>query len=81
MLRRTEVTIEAQTWVFTTAQIGVDPVTGEEEYETTIAAPCTEVAKPARRCLTQQRAHQVHQMFVDEFVATAHGCADINSYP
>lgn len=81
MLRRTEVTIGAQTWVFTTERIGVDQVTGEEEYETTIAAPCAEVAKPARRCLTQQRARQVHQTFVDEFVATAHGCADIKSYP
>ncbi|MBQ0925542.1 hypothetical protein [Saccharopolyspora endophytica] len=81
MLQRTEVTIGDQTWVFTTARIGVDPVTGEEEYETTIAAPCTEVPEPARRCLTQQRARQVHQMFVDEFVATARGCAEINSFP
>lgn len=81
MLRRTEVTIGDQTWVFTTARIGVDPVTGEEEHETTIAAPCTEFAEPARRCRTQQRARQVHEMFVDEFVTTAHGYANINSYP
>lgn len=78
---RTEVSIGAQTWVYTTTWIGVDSKTGEDEYETTITEPGASDPKPVRRCLTQQRAHQVHQTFVNDLIDSAHGHADIKSGP
>ncbi|MEB3368971.1 hypothetical protein [Saccharopolyspora mangrovi] len=79
---RTEVTVSgAGTWVFTTARTGVDPATGKEEYETTVSAPCCQSAKPIRRCLTEQRARQVHQTLVDEFAATESADTEIRSWP
>lgn len=75
---RTEVTIGIETWVFSTARIGVDPATGKEEYETTIAEPGARSAKPIRRCLTLQRAHEVHRTFVAEFAETGRDAAVVN---
>ncbi|MEV4731492.1 hypothetical protein [Saccharopolyspora sp. NPDC049426] len=78
---QTEVTTRVGTFVFSTARISVDQVTGREEYETTITEPCGQIAKPVRRCLTQQRARQVHQESVDQLVEIEHGRAEIRSHP
>ncbi|GAB3693215.1 hypothetical protein REH65_32595 [Saccharopolyspora sp. ID03-671] len=81
VMLRTEVTIGAQTWLFVTARIGTDAVTGKDEHETAVIEPGARVPKPVRRCLTQERAYQAHHTLVDDLAATAHGYAEIRSYP
>ncbi|RRO16921.1 hypothetical protein EIL87_11590 [Saccharopolyspora rhizosphaerae] len=80
VMLRTEVTIGDEVWVFATMRIGADPNTGKDEYETTITEPGSRVPKPVRRCLTGERASEVHQMFVDQFAATANGSAAVKSW-
>ncbi|MDI2029567.1 hypothetical protein QFW96_13135 [Saccharopolyspora sp. TS4A08] len=69
---RTEVTFDAQTWVFITERICGD------EYETTVTEPGATIAKRVRRCHTAQRAREVHRVFVDEFAATGYGAVVVN---
>lgn len=59
-----------QTWVFETTRIGLDPISGEDEYETAVTEPGDRISKPVRYCLTSERAHEVHQTFVNALTAT-----------
>lgn len=64
---RTEVNIGAQTWAISTSRIGLDPTTGEDEFDTTITEPGEAASKSIRHNATLQQARRVHDSFVADY--------------